>query len=282
MTKERPTQRAYEGVLFSIEHRHPAPAGASHAIRAHVAAQDEVIKSLALLAYRHGEISEGRCVELTGMDRISIRAEVQDRLGGFIDSAALTAQLAQAEKERDEARARCSKLEHGERRTDREFQDEDACWDGFWRDVIDSAAVENEISVEQQTRRELYDFFLCMSNWSRALMSLTGGRLSKPNYTADVMISEVEDAFARDTEDELEALRTDRDALAARVERMMLLARGCHDYNGGHRNEMADAFHHGIDTVIAALSAYLERGESDTQVAALIGVGQREREKRGA
>lgn len=38
---------------------------------------------LALIAFREGEISEGRCVELTGLRRNDIRDEMKKRVGAF-------------------------------------------------------------------------------------------------------------------------------------------------------------------------------------------------------
>lgn len=43
----------------------------------------DTIRLLALIAYRDGEISEGRCVELTGMSRDKIRDEMFKRVGKF-------------------------------------------------------------------------------------------------------------------------------------------------------------------------------------------------------
>lgn len=49
------------------------------------------------------------------------------------------------------------------------------------------------------------------------------------------------------------------------------IARGCTDYGGGHRSnaEHYEIYQHGIQTVIAALTAARNRGLEDTQVAAL-------------
>ena len=49
------------------------------------------------------------------------------------------------------------------------------------------------------------------------------------------------------------------------------IARGCTDYGGGHRynDEHYEIYQHGIQTVIAALTAASNLGLEDTQVAAL-------------
>lgn len=44
---------------------------------------EKEISLLALIAFREGEISEGRCVELTGMTRYEIRDEMKKRTGAF-------------------------------------------------------------------------------------------------------------------------------------------------------------------------------------------------------
>lgn len=51
----------------------------------------------------------------------------------------------------------------------------------------------------------------------------------------------------------------------ATVERLLNVARGCHDYGGGYRGEQAQsaAFHHGIQTVIQALEAVAENRLND-------------------
>lgn len=53
------------------------------------------------------------------------------------------------------------------------------------------------------------------------------------------------------------------------------IARGCTDYGGGYRYDPPkyEAYQHGIQTVINALTAAGERGLSDTQVAALYAMG---------
>lgn len=54
------------------------------------------------------------------------------------------------------------------------------------------------------------------------------------------------------------------------------IARGCHDYNGGHyQKEMHEAFHHGIQTVINCLEALEKRGLTDTQLAVVHEIGKR-------
>jgi len=53
------------------------------------------------------------------------------------------------------------------------------------------------------------------------------------------------------------------------------IAKGCHDYQGGHhQKETNEAFHHGIQTVINSLEALGKRGLKDTQVAVLNSIGK--------
>lgn len=56
------------------------------------------------------------------------------------------------------------------------------------------------------------------------------------------------------------------------------IARGCTDYGGGYRNEHYDIYQHGIQTVIAALTAVSKTG-LDTQTAALHAMGTTEHGK---
>ena len=57
------------------------------------------IRLLALIAYRHGEISEGRCVELAKVSRHKIRDEMHRRCGKF-------SPLDESERENEELRRR--------------------------------------------------------------------------------------------------------------------------------------------------------------------------------
>jgi hypothetical protein len=63
--------------------------------------------------------------------------------------------------------------------------------------------------------------------------------------------------------------------LRRKYERLVAVARGCHDYNGGYRGQgvLPDVFHEGIQTVISALEAAMENPQ-DSQVKALEIIGQ--------
>jgi hypothetical protein len=52
------------------------------------------------------------------------------------------------------------------------------------------------------------------------------------------------------------------------------IARGCMDYLGGYRDDELTVYHHGIQTVIAALTAASESGLEDTQTRALHLIGR--------
>lgn len=59
--------------------------------------------------------------------------------------------------------------------------------------------------------------------------------------------------------------------------RAVLLARGCHDYNGGYKDtEHLEIFHHAIDTVARVLEADRLRGSEppDTQLQVIEQVGR--------
>ena len=58
------------------------------------------------------------------------------------------------------------------------------------------------------------------------------------------------------------------------IERLLNVARGCHDYGGGYSSPTVyDAFHHGIQTVINALEAAVKNNPADTQVNVLERIG---------
>ena len=56
----------------------------------------------------------------------------------------------------------------------------------------------------------------------------------------------------------------------------LLIAKGCTDYSGGYRSnpEQFEAYQHGIQTVITALTAAGNKGLSDTQINALHKIGE--------
>ena len=60
------------------------------------------------------------------------------------------------------------------------------------------------------------------------------------------------------------------------------IARGCHDYSGGHHTDGDyDAYHHGIQTVINVLEAAEKAGLNDTQVAAVWCIGGEKPNEKG-
>lgn len=76
---------------------------------------------------------------------------------------------------------------------------------------------------------------------------------------------------------DLDATRAALAAEKARADRAIsdsiAIAKGCVDYSGGHRGELLEAYHHGIRTVEAALTAYRDRGLADMQTATLHRIG---------
>lgn len=66
----------------------------------------------------------------------------------------------------------------------------------------------------------------------------------------------------------------EKDRLIERGESCLKIAKGCHDYNGGlHDKRDHEIFHHGIQTVINALEAYMKKGLADSQVNVLHSIG---------
>lgn len=57
------------------------------------------------------------------------------------------------------------------------------------------------------------------------------------------------------------------------ITRLLNVARGCHDYNGGYVDPEATAFHHGIQTVVQALDAAAKNDPNDGQVNVLERIG---------
>jgi hypothetical protein len=73
---------------------------------------------------------------------------------------------------------------------------------------------------------------------------------------------------------EIKSLLTALAAARKDSARLLNVARGCHDYNGGHYDAHDhETYHHGIQTVINALEAAAKRDPGDTQVNALERIG---------
>lgn len=70
----------------------------------------------------------------------------------------------------------------------------------FWKLIVEK---NGEIDFEQ-VKKELHDFHVVMGEVSKVYDQLTGGQLSKPNYYADGVISEVHGYFDRIYQEEIE------------------------------------------------------------------------------
>ena len=68
----------------------------------------------------------------------------------------------------------------------------------FWMPLITNDKGELD---KEKILAELFDFHECVKNWSNALYELTGGNLSKPNYTSDVIINAVTNYFEDNDDD---------------------------------------------------------------------------------
>jgi hypothetical protein len=71
-----------------------------------------------------------------------------------------------------------------------------------------------------------------------------------------------------------EAIGSEPDTRAIRIERLLNVAHGCHDYGGGYRGTPAEeVYHHGIQTVINALEAAMKNDPKDFQINVLERIG---------
>lgn len=92
---------------------------------------------------------------------------------------------------------------------------------------------------------------------------------------SDELIRTELSAEKKRADDNLDMLNAVVSTFAAEKIRLLNVAKGCHDYGGGYREpKEAEIFHHGIDTVIAALTAALKNDPNDLQVAILERVGK--------
>ena len=76
-----------------------------------------------------------------------------------------------------------------------ELPEYEKTWREFWISALETTRADHGCDEMTAIKRELHDFRQCMAAWSEALNHLTNGRLSKVNYTADVIIDEIEKAF---------------------------------------------------------------------------------------
>ena len=70
-----------------------------------------------------------------------------------------------------------------------EQKDYEKKYDEFWKDIVE---VDGVLNLDQ-IKRELFDFFNVMEEVPKVYMHITGNKLSKPNYDADVVISEADE-----------------------------------------------------------------------------------------
>jgi len=63
------------------------------------------------------------------------------------------------------------------------------------------------------------------------------------------------------------------------VERCLNIAKGCHDYNGGHHGEVENKiYHHGIQTVVNCLESFLNsNGKGDLQLQVVENIGENQK-----
>lgn len=54
---------------------------------------------------------------------------------------------------------------------------------------------------------------------------------------------------------------------------VLAVAKGCHDYNGGHSGKESRAFHGGIDTVVNCLESLFSKGPTSHQLKVVHGIG---------
>lgn len=76
--------------------------------------------------------------------------------------------------------------------------DVESVWRDFWMQVLVTSATEKGIPLFEAIKLELFDYKNQMDAWSKTLYTLTNGKLSKTNYTSEVMIAQITDAFNED------------------------------------------------------------------------------------
>jgi hypothetical protein len=111
-----------------------------------------------------------------------------------------------------------------------------------------------------------------MTNRDRAVelvrhyADLAGLDPDEPASIVDLIIDAAREGMSQ-------AVEADLQKPSAEVTRLLNIARGCHDYNGGYNSQLVESqiYHHGIQTVINALEAAVRKADLQTDVLESIG-----------
>lgn len=72
-------------------------------------------------------------------------------------------------------------------------QDYERIYRDFWQDIIEK---DGQVTMDQ-VKRELYDFWVLMDNAGKVYYHVTGGKLSKTNYDAQVICDEADENYRK-------------------------------------------------------------------------------------
>lgn len=72
-------------------------------------------------------------------------------------------------------------------------QDYEQIYREFWQDIIEK---DGQVNMDQ-AKRELYDFLILMDNARKVYYHVTGGKLSKTNYDAQVICDEADENYRK-------------------------------------------------------------------------------------
>jgi len=73
-------------------------------------------------------------------------------------------------------------------------------WDEFWKPLVTKE--DGTVDMEQ-VKKELSDYNMILEEVPKVYEHVTGGTLSKPNYPADVVITQADDHLNEVVEDEI-------------------------------------------------------------------------------
>lgn len=91
--------------------------------------------------------------------------------------------------------------------------------DEFWIGVV---YADKQMTAEQ-VRAELHDYYQLLQEVPKVYDHVTGGRLSKPNYTADVVIGEADAYMQRCIDEALGEALEERDGAKNKIKRLRML-----------------------------------------------------------
>lgn len=76
-----------------------------------------------------------------------------------------------------------------------EYKDHEDLWNRFWRGILTNSDTD-ELDMGM-LKRELWDFYVALTEVPKVYCHITGGRLSKVTYSAGTVIAEADEYYEK-------------------------------------------------------------------------------------